>query len=427
MDYYRIYFQILSNVFNFFTLELFISYLSPDFILKRKFKIRCIFIPLLIVYSLIPDFSYNVFICYLFDLLFVFFSVNSKFYKKIFILLKYELYVKLAIIMITIFLLLLTNDLYINLNNELYSNYQTLLDFALIFIILNIYINYKKLKIIGIKTSYERSFNTIIILCVITLAIISMLLGSNLIEQEKAMPIAFSLVILIIFACLSVYHNIITSVENDAKQKIQIEKYELEDEYYKKIDDSLKSISSLRHDFKNHLIIIDGYANENKIDEIKKYVNKINSTLTQITIIKSESTLLSSILNTKKQDCLQANVAFEYNLDFCKINIDDFYLVTILGNILDNAITASSKVANGFISIIIRQLDSYLEIICSNSHCENLTKKDGFFITTKENPGPFHGIGLSNVVHTIEDIDGTINFKYDASTFSVDILLPNYN
>jgi len=31
------------------------------------------------------------------------------------------------------------------------------------------------------------------------------------------------------------------------------------------------------------------------------------------------------------------------------------------------------------------------------------------------------------VVHTIEDIDGTINFKYDASTFSVDILLPNYN
>jgi len=427
MNYYRIYFDILSSIIDFFVLELFVSHFTKSFNLRHKHILRYAFLIIYIIYAIMPNISMSYFINLAIQISYVFLSTKSSIKGKLILFFKYFIF-NLFISSVPLLLsVVINNDIFIANSNNLYLQYKVLINTALSFIVLSMYINTTELKLIGVKTSYKRSFNIILILCVITLAIISMLLGSNLIEQEKAMPIAFSLVILIIFACLSVYHNIITSVENDAKQKIQIEKYELEDEYYKKIDDSLKSISSLRHDFKNHLIIIDGYANENKIDEIKKYVNKINSTLTQITIIKSESTLLSSILNTKKQDCLQANVAFEYNLDFCKINIDDFYLVTILGNILDNAITASSKVANGFISIIIRQLDSYLEIICSNSHCENLTKKDGFFITTKENPGPFHGIGLSNVVHTIEDIDGTINFKYDASTFSVDILLPNYN
>lgn len=47
----------------------------------------------------------------------------------------------------------------------------------------------------------------------------------------------------------------------------------------------------------------------------------------------------------------------------------------MLGNILDNAITAASKLDNGYINLAIKQADTYLAIHCENNHHEKSKKE----------------------------------------------------
>ena len=41
------------------------------------------------------------------------------------------------------------------------------------------------------------------------------------------------------------------------------------------INESLKTLRSIRHDIKNHLIIIDGYASQKNFEKIHEYISRI--------------------------------------------------------------------------------------------------------------------------------------------------------
>ena len=119
-------------------------------------------------------------------------------------------------------------------------------------------------------------------------------------------------------------------------------------------------------------------------------------------------------------------------MNFDLISLDDFTIITILGNLLDNAITAASKVADGFIKLSIEQIDTYLSIHCTNNHCEKIIKKEGRFISSKPSNysdksfNNMHGLGIVSVTRTVEQLNGTVNFDYDEHTFTAAALVPNY-
>lgn len=146
-------------------------------------------------------------------------------------------------------------------------------------------------------------------------------------------------------------------MDEQIQQKVLIEKYSMQLLYTKDIDESLKALSKLRHDFKNHLLIIDGYARKNEFDKQREYINKLNNEIGATKIYDTQSTLVSSILNTKNAVCEKQGVILSVNDQFHTINIDDFNLITILGNILDNAITAAGKTGKGMIDLSIIQLE----------------------------------------------------------------------
>ena len=100
--------------------------------------------------------------------------------------------------------------------------------------------------------------------------------------------------------------------------------------------------------------------------------------------------------------------------------------MTILGNMLDNAIIAAGKTTNGWISLSMEQQENFLRIYCKNNHSEKILEKNGSFISTKDNTNPFHGIGIKNIKDTIESLNGSIEIKHDENLFSMLILLPNY-
>ena len=118
---------------------------------------------------------------------------------------------------------------------------------------------------------------------------------------------------------------------------------------------------------------------------------------------------------------------------FSNILVDDYLLITILGNLMDNAIEASEKLEKELriIELSISQLDSYLDICIKNNHREVIIKSGQDFVSTKKESGTadnrlFHGIGLKNVRKTVEKLNGHINIEYTDTTFAVSALIPNY-
>lgn len=426
MNFIEIYFDLLINLFTFLTFELFIYYFSKNYKNELKIKMRIIFLLIYFFYSIIPTIPMHQIIDVVLYFVYIVIITKQDLTAKIFLFIKFYLFYAFTSFLVVSVTLLLTNDLSIIYENEMYLKYRTLIGIIIIYILLSLYINWKRISNLQKKSPYRMYYTFIIILSIAALIFTNMLLGSNIIKQQDAMPIIIFIIIIIILAILSSYRSIIHTLEKETLYELQLEKTRMEQEYYEKIEQSLNNLSRLRHDFKNHLIIIDGYAQKENLTEIKNYIAKITDYVSENTIITTPNNVISSILNAKNQDCIRNEISFQFSFGFKNIYVDDTTLTVILGNILDNAITAASKMNVGYINLSINQIDSYLEINCTNNHKEKLKMNKGNFFTTKKTNNLFHGIGLNNVSTTVSRLNGTIDTEYDDFKFRINILIPNY-
>ena len=236
----------------------------------------------------------------------------------------------------------------------------------------------------------------------------------------------FSSLFLLIALCIHIYHRYIDSIEKNIEAELLIEKSKLMNDYANQIDTNLKELHSLRHDIKNHLIIIDGYASQERFEDIHNYIQKVTDSYTSKPLFDTGSNAVSALLNAKYQLACDKNIDFKIEYDFPAIHIKDFYIITILGNLIDNATTAAAKCENGYIKLNMFQEGSYLKIEITNNHIEAIKENQGVFKTTKTDTTYRHGLGIKNIRSTVEQLNGQIDITYTEGTFDVDILVPNY-
>ena len=321
---------------------------------------------------------------------------------------------------------LITMDATIYTTNNTYADYANMLGYFFVYIVLNIYIIIRNLSAFPKGRLYKNYFLAVMICMILVLILCTMLLGSNIINQEDVLPFMFSLLLLITLLCIIIYRRIVNILEENALAKIEAQTNALQQDYYTHVENNLKTLSILRHDFKNHLIILEGYARQQDTDKLLTYIQSIQETLAPTKLIQTPSALLSSLLNAKNEDCKLKGITLDFSQNFPELLMDDFHLVTIMSNLLDNAITAAAKCTESTITLSMIQLDSYLEIRCSNPHCEKLRPKKDIFLTTKEPEKEIHGLGITSMRRAVESLHGTLNINYTDETFHVVISVPNY-
>ncbi len=427
MNWIRIYFDLVSNLFIFFTMELFAEYKLNTFNPSEKHKLRVCYLIFYLLYSIpgsLPAIfiSLDLFVDYIY-----FFLIGQKKTKSCFIVfLKYRIYVLILYSLLYISHTFLINDFYFLDANETYDNAKSVICATMLYVVLFLDIYGKRLSALHEKKHYGIYFSAAAVFSCYILSYFSLFLVGNPTNISRMFPVIFSLFFIIIAVCLTSYQKIVLTLKTNADQEILITRYEAERAYYEDVEKSLNDISSLRHDFRNHLLVLDSYAQKGDLENLKTYIAKLNKGLTDIKLIKSQSSLVSAILNAKSNVCCEKKILFTAKCTFPYISISDFHLITILGNLLDNAITAASKISDGQIILSIRQVDSYLEICCENNHAEKIRKKNEQFLTTKEGDHIFHGIGIKNIKKSVNELNGTIDIKYTDNTFTVNVFVPNY-
>lgn len=418
--------DMFVNIFLFLTFELFVETFLKDVKFSYKSKLRLIYFIITCIISIPNTLHFSSLIFAIICFSYVFFISN---YQFITALKTTFLYFALFLFIFFITMLcysLICNDTLTYSTDSLYFDYKSYTCIMFTQITINAIALHKLLKSKRVRTS----FSSIFLLSTYLISFMMLFLNRLTFQEEgfnSIMPIIYLLLTCIIYISLLSYRKFVEMLLLQIDQQIKLQKYEYENTYYENIDTSLKSLSKIRHDFKNHLYALDTYASRNDMDSIKKYIHKINNEITESFLIHTSNDLLSSILNAKKIVCDKNNVTLTVKTDFNKIGFDDFHIITIFGNLLDNAITAASKRADGQISISIMQLDTYLEIICENNHCETIRKKDDDFASTKADKQNLHGFGIKNIQQATEELGGSLDIQYDDSIFTVKILIPNYH
>lgn len=200
-----------------------------------------------------------------------------------------------------------------------------------------------------------------------------------------------------------------------------------QNQYYqnqlKIIEASEKTFKSLRHDLKNHLIILSDALDQNDLRGARAYLSAISSALSSFgALSKTGNHAIDSLINFKLYNTAESGIALEYFTEIpTDLKIDTFDLTVILGNLLDNALEALSRLSapkEKKLSVTLKYHSGRLIIKISNTYDGVVSSAGAKFFTRKKDPA-LHGIGLSNVRAAISKYDGDLKIVHDKDIFTV--------
>jgi len=233
----------------------------------------------------------------------------------------------------------------------------------------------------------------------------------------------------VVFLFFYLYYSISKSFKKDMKLALHIQ----EGEYYftqcQLMQESVDKMKAYRHDIKLHLGALRDFTINNKVDEANVYLNNlIGSIGNSESFSETGNVAFDSIINFKLKDVLDDNINLQIKIFVPPVlNIETIDVVTILGNLLDNAFEAVSKVEYKMIRLTVEADKGNLFIKMENTFdgkVKYTAREDGAtqIITTNKKVDD-HGYGLKNIRRSVEKYDGHMDVSHDDNVFSVGILL----
>ena len=192
------------------------------------------------------------------------------------------------------------------------------------------------------------------------------------------------------------------------------------------IENIYMTMRGWRHDYHNHLQSLKGYLSLNKVDQMKNYLNELETDLDSIdTLYHSGNLQLDSILNAKLSIAEKGQIRIHCDASIPpQLHVSDLDLCVILGNLLDNAIESCRKIKDPderFIRVYIGILKKQLYISITNATSETVKQRTDHYFTTKRGD---HGHGLKRVDQVVKKYDGYLNRQNEPGVFATEIVLP---
>lgn len=427
----KILLYIMVNATSFLTFLVYYHHITPHNDHTLKYRLICVISFIGLVFS---SSAYDSVVSVIFQLLIPLFIIGvlsqAGPWKKI----KYFLIYTAAYYLTYMVFFLLTTFLFDNnylLADSNYQQYKTVIINVFIYISFSLIVNNRKIKRMRLMNPFKIQLNFLLFLTMgIQIFLIYFFAKNEMKSQEFTTTIflAFFMNVIIIIMIISLYNKLIANLHEQSQAILKLEKYDMEKAYYTDISDKISELAYLRHDFKNHLLLINRRLQNKEYSKAIKYIASIEDIVTDAgDLIVSPNETISSILSTKKNECHKRKIQFTCNLDFEGIYlIKDLDIIILLGNILDNAIQAALDVLapDRFIHISIIQIASHLDIVCENSYITEPVEIDGRLQTSKALEG--HGLGISSVAQTVDHYNGTMDYSYADNKFTIKLSIPNY-
>lgn len=251
--------------------------------------------------------------------------------------------------------------------------------------------------------------------------VFSLIISSFIIFQKKKTytkhdDFLFPLICTIFFVLLVIdYMEREKYIEDRSKLNVQRQ-------HSRNMEQAVDILRRERHEFVNHLNVICAMLSsdaENKEIKIKEYMNKILGNMSKSCVFyNSGNVFVDGLLTIKNSVAYDKNIRFDVSFDagFDTIKVDDTDIISIVGNLIDNAIEAVEQklpAGEGIVSIYTFCIDQFFFISVTDNAGpidEDVKKKmfEDKFTTKKNNNSVQRGSGLYIVKFLVSRYGGEI-------------------
>jgi sensor histidine kinase regulating citrate/malate metabolism len=195
-------------------------------------------------------------------------------------------------------------------------------------------------------------------------------------------------------------------------------------EYYEKVTEMTEQLHILRHDYKHHLASVEKMVKSGASTDIQDYLERLNADVDEKAINDyCKSRVVNALLDSFSENCKKDNINFEVRIISPPPGtVDDYEICIILGNLLENAITACRRTRDGeqkYIEISMKPIEFRYGIKVENSY-DGVLKNDGKTLYTTKNDG---GLGIKSIISVARKYNGEYVPVWDEKKFSAFVVL----
>lgn len=183
--------------------------------------------------------------------------------------------------------------------------------------------------------------------------------------------------------------------------------------YYSILDRQNEMLKSFIHDEKNHLSTIKSLADS---PEVSEYIDKIYGEIKHHSMFgNTKNKMLDLVINKYNYICEKESIDFYVTARTSNLlYIDNPDLITLLGNLLDNAVEAAKASAEKKIDFSVNKANGFDVLTCSNSCDDKPVISGNILKSTKTDTGE-HGLGVKSIRRIVKKYDGEFEWQYDDS------------
>lgn len=291
-------------------------------------------------------------------------------------------------------------------------------------------------KISRDSQDYKIDFKITLLYSVLAISLIGIMISITRLNIDFSLSkstqvlLLFSCV-LALFGCVIVFYifnRYARSIWWLQQQELVIIQMEMEEKHYREIERVNKEHAAFLHDIKHYMKVIGEMAADEKNEEILQILSEL-----QIKVSDTESmtycanNLLNTILNEKKKDAERKNVSVKIVVepDFIIDRVTDADLIILMCNLLDNALEAAGRCAQGYMEIYLFMCSgghfSAMKII--NNYVGEIASKGDKLFTSKEDKIR-HGFGVQNAEDIVAKYGGKMQNFYQDGEFISTVILP---
>jgi sensor histidine kinase YesM len=232
----------------------------------------------------------------------------------------------------------------------------------------------------------------------------------------------------ILIGAFLLYEVFVRENENSVALSMQVQRLEMESQYYRELNAVQADLRTWRHEYNNNLTALRALIESNSLERALAYIDKIGSnTCRDVALLQTGNPVLDAVVSSKLLYARSQDIEVSIHAMYPKNNIfKDNDLCAICGNLLDNSIEACERMGESdqprFISFSLLTKGKNLTISIVNSY-EGEVKRDGEnYLTTKDER--YHGIGMKFVGSITDKYQGHMLSEYNDGVFRTHIMLP---
>lgn len=239
--------------------------------------------------------------------------------------------------------------------------------------------------------------------------------ASELIDSKHLQMLTVQILgIVSVFSVMYAYQKLSDAFAISKKLSLLEQQSRFQKQYAEEAKVHYDNTKSLRHDMKNHVLIIKGLLENRDFDKARTYLDEMDIVSTSLSFpFQTNNPVLDILLENKAALAKRKGIDISSTLRVpfpCSVADIDFCI--LFSNALDNAIRACEKLGEGekkYIRVSSRRQEDFLLIEIENSFDGNRDFKQG--------------IGLSNIRQVTEKYGGAMDISMEDKVFCLSFLL----